>query len=279
MSDEIKQFPTDQRDYTPGIDRGWSKYLATSIHNTLQLSLTYDDGPHPSRTEKILDLLKEYDVTATFFVLSSKLNKGNLHIVERILKEGHNLASHDWNHTNNNRESRITFKNDLIKAITKLESIAEKFGIPYREKYFRFPYAAYGNRDDYHHLNVLREISYQLYGENCLNFVFWDIDTIDWVGNMTPNNILQVIKANLFGGMSYKHKKITLPNKKSYYVKKSYTIGSPVGGGVVLMHDIHQRTVKATKLILEYAKQNNINIIPLQEIDEFHFPAELKCLL
>jgi len=101
------------------------------------------------------------------------------------------------------------------------------------------------------------------------NFAFWDIDTADWLTTMTAGEISDNIIANIEGGKGYRHY-----NGK----KQSYTISRPVGGGVVLMHDIHQRSVDATALFLEYAANNDIEIVPLSEVDEFAYDGR-ECTL
>src|SRR5690554_5788271 len=54
------------------------------------IALTFDDGPHPRYTNEILDLLKEYDVKATFFVLG-KLAEAYPDIIKRQSEEGHEI--------------------------------------------------------------------------------------------------------------------------------------------------------------------------------------------
>ncbi len=268
---EFEQFPDEETIYKPNFPKhkGWKQYLANSIYKTRTLSLTYDDGPHPTRTPKLLNILKKYDVKATFFVLASRINKSNEHIIKRIVNEGHQLASHDWKHTNNNSESKETYKKELSDSIIKIRNYTKD-----NTAYYRFPYGDYGRRKDYHHLNSMKEVSQELFGENCINFVFWDIDTSDWVSNMTPQNIVQSIKAHINGGIAYTHTK----SGKSY-VKKTYRITNPPEGGVVLMHDIHQRTVEATELFLEWATTQNVEFKALHEIKEYEYDNKLCELL
>lgn len=59
--------------------------------------LTFDDGPSPNVTNKVLDILKQYDVKATFFVLGKSV-EGNPHMIKRELEEGHALANHTYSH-------------------------------------------------------------------------------------------------------------------------------------------------------------------------------------
>ena len=249
----MKQFPVDGYDYQPRVDTGMSKYRNRSLKNSKKLVLTFDDGPHNKNTPIVLDLLKEYNVKATFFVLTENINESNKYIINRIINEGHFLASHDHDHDNNNNESETTFKSELTKTIKAIEQYTDDLGFHQREMYYRFPYGAYGKHRLYHHMNVLKEVSQELYGENCINFAFWDIDTSDWVSNMTPENVSQNITANMEGGTAYTFKMKTDSRGRSVWRKYAYTIRNPIGGGVVLMHDIHDRTVKAVKLILENA--------------------------
>jgi len=61
------------------------------------IALTFDDGPWPKTTEMILDILKENDIKATFFVIGQHL-KNNQELAPKIVDEGHILANHTWNH-------------------------------------------------------------------------------------------------------------------------------------------------------------------------------------
>ncbi len=63
------------------------------------IALTFDDGPAPEFTPKILDLLKEFDAKATFFCIGSKV-KGQEAILKRIIGEGHAIGNHTFDHAN-----------------------------------------------------------------------------------------------------------------------------------------------------------------------------------
>lgn len=56
--------------------------------------LTFDDGPNPAATPQLLDVLKQHDVAATFFVISPYITNETLPIVRRMFKEGHAVALH-----------------------------------------------------------------------------------------------------------------------------------------------------------------------------------------
>lgn len=62
------------------------------------VSLTFDDGPDPEITPRLLDMLSEYQARATFFVIGRQLEK-SLALGKRMLEEGHELGNHSWQHS------------------------------------------------------------------------------------------------------------------------------------------------------------------------------------
>jgi peptidoglycan/xylan/chitin deacetylase (PgdA/CDA1 family) len=62
-----------------------------------QIAITFDDGPDPVWTPKILDVLKARKAPATFFVIGDQAEKYSS-IVERIYREGHEIGNHTWTH-------------------------------------------------------------------------------------------------------------------------------------------------------------------------------------
>lgn len=59
--------------------------------------LTFDDGPHPPETERVLDVLRERGARATFFLIGSKVS-GNEVVLRRMLEKGHALGLHTYSH-------------------------------------------------------------------------------------------------------------------------------------------------------------------------------------
>ena len=60
--------------------------------------LTFDDGPHPGATPKVLDLLAKHGFKATFFLVGHNISGKTYPLVQRMLAEGHTLGSHTYNH-------------------------------------------------------------------------------------------------------------------------------------------------------------------------------------
>lgn len=76
-----------------------TRALGTFCVNTADrvVSITYDDGPHPEHTPRLLDLLASRGATATFFALARQV-RAHPEIARRILAEGHELALHGQDH-------------------------------------------------------------------------------------------------------------------------------------------------------------------------------------
>lgn len=270
---DSKQFPED-RQYQNGTDRGFAQYYTRSLFHSKRVVLTYDDGPDPVTTPKILDVLKKYNVKAVFFTLGEKLNDPKVQpVLKRMIQEGHFLSSHDWTHRNNNSENREQYKQGLKKSILTIEKLYQKYapGTYHPEMYYRFPFGAYGSARDFHHFNIMQEVSQEIYGENCINFSFWDIDTVDWLQDMTSQDVFKNIIANIEGGQGFVHKK---KRWRRGYKKVKITIKHPVGGGVILMHDVHAKNVKSTELFLKYAQTHNIEVLPLNEVEEYSYAGK-----
>lgn len=103
--------------------------------------LTFDDGPTTKATSKILDILKEEDIKATFFVVGKHV-KEHPELVKREYDEGHYIANHGYNHNNKLLYKDMnSFKNEIIS--TDLE-ISKAIGVEdFCSHIFRFPNRLY----------------------------------------------------------------------------------------------------------------------------------------
>lgn len=262
---EIFQYPED-RTYTTQ-DRGYKQYGAPSLHHTGKYALTFDDGPHPVRTPKILDTLKKYNTKATFFVVTTNITEATFPIVKRILDEGHILASHGRSHDNSNNLTKEVWKARVKQSFLDLKKWYTRAGHDFDKIFYRFPYAAYGERADYNHMNALKEVSRELFAENCIQFAFWDHDSGDWIPGMTSSEVSANFKTFQEGGKITTYKTVRKNGKLTQIkVIKDYP---SAGGGVVLQHDIQESSVLGTERILKYAVDNGLSIVRLDEVDEF----------
>ncbi|KAF4987462.1 hypothetical protein FGRMN_10365 [Fusarium graminum] len=108
------------------------------------IALTYDDGPY-TYTEDLLDLLQRYNAKATFFITGRNLGKGAINdpatpwpgLIRRMIKDGHQVASHTWSHQRLTTLSRAKFWNQMI-----FNEIAFSNILGYFPTYMRPPYSA-----------------------------------------------------------------------------------------------------------------------------------------
>ena len=104
------------------------------------IALTFDDGPHPKYTTEILDLLNEYNIKATFFVLG-KFAEQYPEIIKRQAKEGHEIGNHTYSHINVKKVSKEKIQEEFNKTQEIILSLA---GV--ESKVFRPPYGIFDEK-------------------------------------------------------------------------------------------------------------------------------------
>lgn len=140
--------------------------------------LTFDDGPVPSITSQILDILKEYNVKATFFMIGSYADK-NPEMVKRVFDEGHTVASHSYTHQKSMFNSLDAFKKEINDSVATLEEITGE-----KVRFFRLPY---GTKIGESYKNFL--------DEKGLTIVKWNCESYDSrTATKTAEQILEGVK-------------------------------------------------------------------------------------
>ena len=113
---EAETLPEPPHPRQPDMERVWDAAIAQDSWPDLathgktgtsgrRIALTFDDGPDPRTTPRILDSLREQDLEATFFVLGRHVKKSP-GLLRRIVKEGHTIGNHTYNHTDMSDLSR-----------------------------------------------------------------------------------------------------------------------------------------------------------------------------
>ncbi|HLJ53568.1 MAG TPA: polysaccharide deacetylase family protein [Chthonomonadaceae bacterium] len=77
-----------------------------------EIALTFDDGPHPPFTQRLLALLKQLDVRATFFLVGKKVDQAP-GVVDLIAKDGHEVANHTYHHLNLDAMTEAAAANEI----------------------------------------------------------------------------------------------------------------------------------------------------------------------
>ena len=127
--------------------------------------LTFDDGPSVKSTPMILDILKKYDIKATFFVVGKMINV-NPSILKRTYDEGHQIGNHSYGHDYNYLyKDPKNFMDDIYKTEELIRSIV---GEQFDSKVLRFPGGSFEKRKN-PMKNAATEAGYNYVDWNALN--------------------------------------------------------------------------------------------------------------
>ena len=166
-----------------------SKQAMQNIYNTNSkiVYLTIDDGPSEPVTNLILDILKEQNVKATFFVLGSNVNKYP-EIVKRAYIEAHYIANHGYSH---NYEKIYSSANSVLDEYNKTEeAIQNAIGVKeYASHLFRFPGGYSGSS-----YKTVKKQAGKLLNNNNISYIDWNVLTGDAQGANTKEKILNNVK-------------------------------------------------------------------------------------
>ncbi len=145
------------------------------------IALTFDDGPHPQNTEKVLDLLERYDAKATFFVIGKNLELYR-ETVKRAVREGHEIGNHTYTHPHLSAMSEEELFREIERNERLIEELTEK-----PTALFRPPegYCGKAVRD------LIKKRGYRA--------ILWDVDTRDWAGTPT-HEIIKTVQNTVYPG-------------------------------------------------------------------------------
>ena len=189
---------------------------------TKRVFLTFDDGPSKTVTIPILDILRNENIKATFFVLGSRVEL-NPSVVKRAYKEGHFIASHGYSHVYS--QIYVSPQSVLDEYNKSIEVIRNAIGEQeYNPHLFRFPGGLPGGK--YYEIKQQAEV---LLEQNGVLNIDWNALTADSAGNETTEEFIAELEK-------------TVPKYNSV---------------VVLMHDAgnKQTTVEALPQIISYFRE------------------------
>jgi peptidoglycan-N-acetylglucosamine deacetylase len=128
------------------------------------LALTFDDGPDPVWTPRLLDLLSDLGAAATFFVIAP-CAAAHPELIDRITREGHTIGVHCDRHVRHSRRGIDWGRADAAHALELLD------GVGVRPSWWRTPWGD------------LAPWSAQVAAEQGLELIGWTVDTHDWRGD------------------------------------------------------------------------------------------------
>ncbi|HZJ58044.1 MAG TPA: polysaccharide deacetylase family protein [Clostridia bacterium] len=152
-----------------------SKVLRGGSSNKRKIYLTFDDGPNPDYTPRLLDILGEHQIQATFFLMG---RQAELYpdIVKRIAEEGHTIGCHSYSHRHAWLMSPVLTFKDMSRAY---EAISLASGI--FPKWYRPPWGGF---------NLF---SIAAAGRLGLGIAYWSIEAQDWDINTAAEHIHETV--------------------------------------------------------------------------------------
>ena len=145
-----------------------AEYRITSAGHAVYL--TFDDGPCPETTPKILNILQKHNVKATFFCIGNNIIQQH-ELFAQIKAEGHQVGNHTMHHS----KGFYTNTNDYLNEIDECAALISN-------NLFRPPHGLITPRQN----SMLRNKGYKI--------IQWDVITYDWDSKHTPDDILNIVK-------------------------------------------------------------------------------------
>ena len=185
-----------------------SPYSKWRMPSDRQVYLTFDDGPTPQVTEKIIEILNSFKVKGTFFCVGSNVEKFP-DLFQQLIKEKMGVANHTYSHMNGWKEKKTKYLEDIAKAANLISS-----------KLFRPPYGK-------------MKISQAKALSEKYKLIMWDVLTKDYSNKITPDECFQNVVEYTRGGSivvfhdsqkAYKNLEYALPKSIEYLLNKGFDL-------------------------------------------------------
>lgn len=174
-----------------------------------KLYLTFDDGPIPSVTEWVLEVLQQHEAKATFFCVGDNIRKHPA-VFEKVLMAGHSVGNHTFNHLNG-------WKTELSEYLQNVE-LCQQY-LSNQSRLFRPPYG-----------RITRAAAARLRADT-YSIVMWDVLSGDFDTQLTPEKCLKnSIQATRDGSVIVFHDSLkarpnleyTLPRYLAHFQKQGF---------------------------------------------------------
>jgi peptidoglycan/xylan/chitin deacetylase (PgdA/CDA1 family) len=145
-------------------------------NETRKIALTFDDGPHPTQTKRILDILDRYEVHATFFMIG--VNVENYpDAAKEVLARGHEIGNHTYSHSHLRGMTAESLSEELGRCEAVLDRVLSYHSCLFRppEGFLSGAVSACAEQGDY-------------------SLVLWSVDTKDWETKQVGSILEKVLK-------------------------------------------------------------------------------------
>jgi peptidoglycan/xylan/chitin deacetylase (PgdA/CDA1 family) len=152
------------------------------------IAITYDDGPHPQNTPRLLDILRARNIKATFYVIGRSVDLYP-QIVRRTVAEGHEIGNHSYTHRLMSKLSDSEVRSEMSRT---QDSVTRAAGV--RIKTMRPPYGGLLQRQ--------RELVHQEFGYPT---ILWSVDPLDWKRPGASVITSRILEGTAAGGIVLAH--------------------------------------------------------------------------
>ena len=152
------------------------------------LAITFDDGPHAAHTPRLLDMLKQRNIKATFFVVGQCAQEYPA-IMKRIVAEGHEVANHSWSHPLLSKMGEGSVTEQLQKTH---DAIVDTTGV--EPKLMRPPYGGFTPNQ--------RAWANGKWG---YKIIMWDVDPLDWKVRNAEHVKTAILRGSVAGSIVLAH--------------------------------------------------------------------------
>jgi peptidoglycan/xylan/chitin deacetylase (PgdA/CDA1 family) len=149
--------------FISNFSRGGSISFSRVMVSGNYIAMTFDDGPHPQNTPRLLDMLRARNIKATFYVIGRSVDLYP-HIVRRTVAEGHEIGNHSYTHRLLSKLGDSELRQEMIRCH---EAVGRAAGV--RMRTMRPPYGGLLQRQ--------RELVYNEFGYPT---ILWAVDPLDW---------------------------------------------------------------------------------------------------
>jgi peptidoglycan/xylan/chitin deacetylase (PgdA/CDA1 family) len=228
-------------------DKEFNQHNQERLHRGLyEIILTFDDGPTAHVTDKVLDVLKQYNVKATFFSIANNA-KDHPDLMKRILDEGHIVGNHSLDHHALKDLSFFSWKKTVKKEVLDAHTILAPYMGNGKHFYFRAPEGAWDSK----FANLLNQDEI---GKQYVGPILWDIG-----GELELKNG-QYVQAADWACWS---KNVSVEDCLSGYMYEARLNK----GGVVLMHDLRPQSIELLKRLIPQLQNEGFTFKTLDDVN------------